>query len=53
MEQNASWKAYTSLASQEIPRILWDPKLSSPLSQRIISRLEALYSAEKHADLLQ
>lgn len=26
MEQNPSWKANTSLAGQEIPRILWDSK---------------------------
>jgi hypothetical protein len=33
MEQSPSWEANCFAAGQEIPRILWDPEGSLPLSQ--------------------
>jgi hypothetical protein len=33
MKQSSSWEANRFPASQEIPRILWNPKISLPHSQ--------------------
>jgi len=30
MEQDPSWEANSSSASQEMPRILWNPKVDYP-----------------------
>jgi len=34
MEQNRSWEAKSSSASQEIPRILWNPEVHSIFSKQ-------------------
>jgi hypothetical protein len=37
MQQSPSWEANRFLVSQEIPRILWNPKVHSSLSNLIIT----------------
>ena len=53
MEQSTSWKANRFLASQEIPYILWNPRVhyhthNSPPVVPILSQLEPVHAPTSH-----
>jgi len=53
MEKSASWEADWFSATQEIPRILWDPKVhyrihNSPPPLPILSQLDLVHTSTSH-----
>jgi len=53
MEQSPSWEANWSAASQEIPRILWNPKVHHRIRKRtptvpILSQLHPFHTPTSH-----
>jgi hypothetical protein len=49
MEQSPSWETFSSSASQEIPRILWNPKVhyhiqNSPSPVPILSQINVAHA---------